>query len=101
MATCKAANDTKERIVKMFRLYHPTDKFWQFTCDDVEFADGECVHPLFIGIRAPRQCWKLKEYSVPEFFGKPKSEEPKKTQEKNISIKRKLALAKAALKEEE
>ena len=89
MATSKAANQTKERIIKMFREYHPNSKLYQITSDYLAFDNIDAVHPLYLGIRNAQTRWKLAEYAPPTSFGKPESENAMKAQQKKISGKKK------------
>lgn len=63
MATSFACQRTKAEVLNIFKKHHPKSKVFHITTSNdsikVEFA-----HPLFLGIRANSDKWKLKEVTI-------------------------------------
>lgn len=66
MATCKAAAESKARIVRLFDTYHPEGNLYQLSAPSLALDSSECVHVLYLGIRHKREGWRLREYRFPE-----------------------------------
>ena len=63
MATSFACQRTKAEILNIFKKYHPKAKAFHITTSN-ETIDVDFAHPLFLGIRANSDKWKLKEIHI-------------------------------------
>lgn len=63
MATSFACQRTKAEALNIFKKYHPKAKAFHITTsNDTIYVDF--AHPLFLGIRASSDKWKLKEITI-------------------------------------
>ena len=85
MATCRAANETKARIVDCFYTCHPEGKLYQLSSPSLALEHTECVHVLYLGIRHKREAWGLCEYHFQKKELPP--EKPAKRGRKKKSLK--------------
>lgn len=65
MQNCKAANESKERLLKMYNKYCLRKKPQQLTCSSEKMKNEIAPHPLFLGIRAKNAKWSLCDYEYP------------------------------------
>ena len=63
MATSFACQRTKAEILNIFKKYHPKAKAFHITTSN-DTIDVDFAHPLFLGIRASSDKWKLKEITI-------------------------------------
>lgn len=89
MQSCLACNESKKRIVAMFRKYNSEGTIFQFSTATME--DENCPHPLWLGIRCKFQKWNLTECThLPTKYdmeNMKKDEKPaKKTKAREITI---------------
>lgn len=63
MATSFACQRTKAEVLNIFKKYHPKAKVFHITTSN-ETIDVDFAHPLFLGIRANSDKWKLKEIPI-------------------------------------
>ncbi len=63
MATSFACQRTKAEVLNIFKKYHPKAKAFHITTSN-ETINVEFAHPLFLGIRASSDKWKLKEILI-------------------------------------
>ncbi len=63
MATSFACQRTKAEILNIFKKYHPKAKAFHITTSN-ETINVDFAHPLFLGIRANSDKWKLKEIPI-------------------------------------
>lgn len=59
MDSCKACQDMKERLVKMYYKYVPKGTIYQLATKNM--PDENCPHPLWFGIRCKYEHWYLTE----------------------------------------
>ena len=59
METCKACQDMKTSLVKLFRKYAPKGTVYQLATTSL--PDECCPHPLWLGIRCKFEKWYLTE----------------------------------------
>lgn len=77
MQTCEACNQSKERIIMMYKKYCPNSMIYQLSSNGM--GDEICPHPLYMGIRCKNANWYLTEcLTLPEH------KEQKKTETKQI-----------------
>jgi len=62
MQSCKAAKESKERLLKMYKKYSPKKSPKQLTCSNEKIKNESAIHPLFLGIRAKNSTWSLSDY---------------------------------------
>ena len=62
MQSCKAATESKERLLKMYKKYSPKKAPQQLTCSNDRIKNETAPHPLFLGIRAKNSKWSLCDY---------------------------------------
>lgn len=63
MATSFACQRTKAEVLNIFKKYHPKAKVFHITTSN-DTLDVDFAHPLFLGIRATSDKWKLKETHI-------------------------------------
>lgn len=63
MATSFACQRTKAEILNIFKKYHPKAKAFHITTSN-DTIDVDFAHPLFLGIRANSDKWKLKDIHI-------------------------------------
>ncbi len=63
MATSFACQRTKAEVLNIFKKYHPKGKAFHITTSN-DTIDVDFAHPLFLGIRASSDKWKLKEIHI-------------------------------------
>ena len=63
MATSFACQRTKAEILNIFKKYHPKAKAFHITTSN-DTIDIDFAHPLFLGIIASSDKWKLKEIHI-------------------------------------
>ena len=63
MATSFACQRTKAEVLNIFKKYHPKRKAFHITTSN-DTIDVDFAHPLFLGIRANGDKWKLKEITI-------------------------------------
>lgn len=63
MATSFACQRTKAEILNIFKKYHPKAKAFHITTSN-DTVDVDFAHPLFLGIRANSDKWKLKDIHI-------------------------------------
>ncbi len=59
MQTCEACNQSKERIIMMYKKYCPGSPIYQLSSNGM--GDETCPHPLYMGIRCKNANWYLTE----------------------------------------
>lgn len=63
MATSFACQRTKAEVLNTFKKHNPKAKAFHITTSN-ETIDVDFAHPLFLGIRANSDKWKLKEITI-------------------------------------
>ena len=63
MTTSFACQRTKAEVLNIFKKYHPKAKTFHITTSN-DTIDVDFAHPLFLGIRANSDKWKLKEIHI-------------------------------------
>lgn len=63
MATSFACQRTKAEVLNIFKKYHPKAKAFHITTSN-DTINVDFAHPLFLGIRASSDKWKLKEITI-------------------------------------
>ncbi len=72
MTTSFACQRTKAEILNIFKKHHPKAKVYHITTSN-DTIDVDFAHPLFLGIRANSDKWKLKEITItPKMLELPK-----------------------------
>lgn len=83
METCKACQDMKANLVKLFRKHSPKGMIYQLATPSM--PNECCPHPLWFGIRCKFEKWYLTEcQSLPEVEDEKKSS--KKTKSRDFVI---------------
>lgn len=67
MPNCKSANESKERLLKMFKKYNPKGTPQQLTCSYDKLKNELAPHPLFLGIRAKNSKWGLCDFNQSKY----------------------------------
>ena len=62
LQNCKSANESKARLLKLFRKYNPKGIPQQLTCSYDKLKNESAPHPLFLGIRARNSKWSLCDF---------------------------------------
>ena len=63
MATSFACQRTKAEVLNIFKKHNPKAKAFHITTSN-DTIDVDFAHPLFLGIRANSDKWKLKEITI-------------------------------------
>lgn len=63
MATSFACQRTKAEVLNIFKKHNPKAKAFRITTSN-DTIDVDFPHPLFLGIRASSDKWKLKEITI-------------------------------------
>lgn len=63
MATSFACQRTKAEVLNIFKKHNPKSKAFHITTSN-DTIDVDFAHPLFLGIRASSDKWKLKEITI-------------------------------------
>lgn len=63
MATSFACQRTKAEVLNIFKRHNPKAKAFHITTSN-DTIDVDFAHPLFLGIRANSDKWKLKEITI-------------------------------------
>lgn len=63
MATSFACQRAKAEVLNIFKKHHPKAKAFHITTSN-DTIDVDFAHPLFLGIRANSDKWKLKEIHI-------------------------------------
>ena len=63
MASSFACQRTKAEVLNIFKKYRPKSKVFHITTSN-ETIDVDFAHPLFLGIRANSDKWKMKEIII-------------------------------------
>ncbi|MBE5949530.1 MAG: DUF1643 domain-containing protein [Lachnospiraceae bacterium] len=84
LSSSLVANQTKDRIIALFKKYNPTGILYQI-CAGNSTSSGTILHPLFLGIRFANTAWKLVPYTPPESFA-PVAEKKTHIKDSNLNI---------------
>ena len=83
MQTCEACDESKKRILKLFRKYNADGTVYQLATSSM--PNEYCPHPLWLGIRCKFSKWYLTECTnLPEEAKK--SKKPKKVKDREIVV---------------
>lgn len=61
MAKSKACNETKTKLLRLYKKYVPDGKLYQITTDNMELKNEIAPHILYMGIRYNNAKWRLEE----------------------------------------
>ena len=61
MSNCKAARETKKRIIEFYNSSYPDEIIYNFITSD-DKINKVATHPLYLGIRGNNSKWGLGEY---------------------------------------